>query len=52
MKDWAKFSIGIDYGYGLMNFKTIPLLIPLSINMAFLVSCGIRTGAQIYLSFG
>ena len=28
MKDWAKYSIGIDYGYGLMNFKHVPLLMP------------------------
>jgi len=33
MKDWAKFSIGIDYGYGLMNFKTIPLLMPEKYNV-------------------
>src|SRR5699024_7633217 len=26
MKDWAKFSIGIDYGYGIMNFKHVPIL--------------------------
>lgn len=32
MKDWAKFSIGIDYGYGLMNFKTIPILMPKKYN--------------------
>lgn len=28
MKDWAKYSIGIDYGYGLMNFKHVPLFMP------------------------
>jgi D-alanyl-D-alanine carboxypeptidase len=28
MKDWAKFFMGIDYGYGLMNVKTIPILMP------------------------
>lgn len=28
MKDWAKFSIGIDYGYGIMSFKPIPLFMP------------------------
>lgn len=33
MKDWAKYSIGIDYGYGLMNFKTIPLLMPRKYNV-------------------
>lgn len=33
MKDWAKFSIGIDYGYGLMNFKTIPILMPKKYNV-------------------
>lgn len=26
--DKAKFFIGIDYGYGLMNFKTVPLMMP------------------------
>lgn len=33
MKDWAKFSIGIDYGYGLMNFRTIPLLMTKKYNV-------------------
>lgn len=33
MKDWAKFHIGIDYGYGLMNFKTVPLFMPKKYNM-------------------
>jgi len=33
MKDWARFSIGIDYGYGLMNFRTIPLLMPQKYNV-------------------
>jgi len=33
MKDWAKFSIGIDYGYGLINFRTIPLLMPQKYNV-------------------
>ena len=33
MKDWAKFSIGIDYGYGLMNFRTIHLLMPKKYNV-------------------
>lgn len=32
MKDWAGFFnfsfIGIDYGYGLMSFKTIPFIVP------------------------
>jgi D-alanyl-D-alanine carboxypeptidase len=28
MKDWAKFFMGIDYGYGLMNFKTVHILMP------------------------
>lgn len=32
LKDWAGFFnlsyIGIDYGYGLMSFKTIPILVP------------------------
>ena len=26
MKDWSKFSIGINYGYGLMSFYSIPLI--------------------------
>ena len=33
MKDWAKFSIGIDYGFGLMSFKTIPILMPKRYNV-------------------
>lgn len=33
MKDWSKYSIGIDYGYGLMNFKPIPLLMPKKYNL-------------------
>lgn len=37
MKDWAGFFnlffIGIDYGYGLMSFKTIPLLMPRKYNV-------------------
>jgi D-alanyl-D-alanine carboxypeptidase len=28
MKDWAKFGIGIDYGYGFKQFRPIPLLMP------------------------
>ncbi|MDX8047255.1 serine hydrolase domain-containing protein [Gracilibacillus sp. S3-1-1] len=28
MKNWAKFSIGIDYGFGIINFKHVPLLMP------------------------
>ncbi|MFD1739038.1 serine hydrolase domain-containing protein [Bacillus salitolerans] len=28
MKDWKKFFIGIDYGYGIMHFKYFPLLMP------------------------
>lgn len=32
MKDWAKFFPGIDYGYGLMNFKTVPILMPKKYN--------------------
>lgn len=30
--DWGKFFLGIDYGYGLMNIKTIPLLMPAKYN--------------------
>lgn len=32
MQDWAKYFIGIDYGYGLMKLKTIPLLMPKKYN--------------------
>lgn len=32
MKDWAKFFFGIDYGYGIMNIKTIPVLMPKKYN--------------------
>lgn len=32
MKDWAGYFsfqfIGIDYGYGLMSFKSIPIIMP------------------------
>ena len=28
MQDWAKFSVGIDYGYGIMNFRHVPILMP------------------------
>lgn len=28
MKDWARFQPGIDYGYGLMNVKPVPLIMP------------------------
>ncbi|KGR79836.1 serine hydrolase domain-containing protein [Ureibacillus manganicus] len=30
--DCGKFFLGIDYGYGLMNIKTIPLLMPAKYN--------------------
>lgn len=33
MQDWAKFSVGIDYGYGLMSFTTIPILMPKKYNV-------------------
>ncbi|MCK5580551.1 MAG: beta-lactamase family protein [Candidatus Omnitrophica bacterium] len=32
MKDWARFFPGIDYGYGIMNIKTIPLFMPKKYN--------------------
>jgi D-alanyl-D-alanine carboxypeptidase len=32
MDDCAKFSIGIDYGYGMMKFRTIPILMPRKFN--------------------
>lgn len=28
MRDWAKYSFMIDYGYGLMRFRPIPLAVP------------------------
>ncbi|MFD0620132.1 serine hydrolase domain-containing protein [Paenibacillus sp. GCM10027629] len=28
MRDWARFFPGIDYGYGVMRFRAIPLLMP------------------------
>ncbi len=28
MQDWARFGLGLDYGYGLMRFKKTPLLMP------------------------
>lgn len=28
MQDWAKFGLNLDYGYGLMRFKSLPLLMP------------------------
>jgi CubicO group peptidase (beta-lactamase class C family) len=31
MSDRAKYSIGIDYGYGIMKFKNTPILIPYSL---------------------
>jgi D-alanyl-D-alanine carboxypeptidase len=30
--DWGKFFLGIDYGYGLMNIKTVPILMPAKYN--------------------
>lgn len=33
MKKWSKFSVGIDYGYGLVQFRTIPILMPARYNM-------------------
>ena len=30
--DWGKFFLGIDYGYGLMNIKTVPVLMPAKFN--------------------
>lgn len=33
MKDWARFLPGIDYGYGLMNFKTVPVIMPKKYNV-------------------
>ncbi len=28
MQEWRKFSVGLDYGYGLMRFRSIPLIMP------------------------
>ncbi|MGM1048782.1 MAG: hypothetical protein ACQEXX_21920 [Bacillota bacterium] len=33
MKVWSKFAMGIDYGYGLVRFRTIPLLMPPKYNI-------------------
>ncbi|RPF53915.1 serine hydrolase domain-containing protein [Aquisalibacillus elongatus] len=33
MKDYKKFTLGIDYGYGIMNFKTVPVFMPKKFNM-------------------
>ncbi|MUK89027.1 serine hydrolase [Ornithinibacillus sp. L9] len=33
MHDWAKFAPGIDYGYGIMKFKSTPLVLPKRYNM-------------------
>ncbi|MFD2445002.1 serine hydrolase domain-containing protein [Bacillus sp. CGMCC 1.16607] len=30
--DWGKFFLGIDYGYGVMNIKTVPVLMPAKYN--------------------
>jgi CubicO group peptidase (beta-lactamase class C family) len=32
MKDWVRFFFGIDYGYGIMNIKTIPVFMPRKFN--------------------
>lgn len=32
MKDWARFFFGIEYGYGIMNIKTIPVFMPKKYN--------------------
>lgn len=33
MKDWARFLPGIDYGYGMMNIRTVPIFMPRKYNM-------------------
>ncbi|CAH0120151.1 Putative D-alanyl-D-alanine carboxypeptidase [Paenibacillus sp. CECT 9249] len=33
MKDWSKFMLGIDYGYGLVAFRTVPVLMPQKYNV-------------------
>lgn len=32
MQDWDKYGFGIDYGYGIMKFKTVPILMPKKFN--------------------
>lgn len=32
LRDRAKYGFGMDYGYGIMQFKTVPLLMPKSLN--------------------
>ncbi len=32
MRDWVKYGFGIDYGYGIMRFKTVPILMPRKFN--------------------
>lgn len=31
--DWSKFFIGIEYGYGVMNIKTVPFVMPAKYNV-------------------
>lgn len=31
--EWSKFFLGIDYGYGIMNIKTVPILMPAKYNV-------------------
>lgn len=33
MNDKAKYGVGIEYGYGIMQFKTVPLLMPKIFNV-------------------
>lgn len=33
MKDLSKYFLGIDYGYGIMKFKYIPLFMPKRYNV-------------------
>ncbi|UCZ55070.1 beta-lactamase family protein [Bacillus shivajii] len=33
MNDKAKYGLGIEYGYGIMQFKTVPLLMPKAFNV-------------------
>lgn len=33
MRDWKRFSVGIDYGYGIMSITTVPVVMPQRYNM-------------------
>ncbi len=33
MNDKVRYGVGIDYGYGIMQFKTVPILMPIVFNV-------------------